>query len=169
MTSPTTNDDERDLPVDEDGDDTEPTPAIQLVRDPRDTRELLTDILGVTPETSVQEAQGGIRRGGGANLLGQRKRERAWERLQDPTNRLVEEALLYPMEPMPEPEDAEFPTYAPELPPMPRLHETEDALRELLDAVAEAISPPVEPPEPALRADEAPPRPALPDPDFTDE
>jgi hypothetical protein len=144
--------------------------GIRLFRDPRDNRELLTDTLGITVEASTEDAEEGVdARTSSANLLGRRKRQRAWEELQEPVNRLLEEALLYPVEPMPEPDDAEFPAYGPQLPQAPALHETGTAIEALLDAVAEALPPPEAVPGPVLRDGFEPPLPSLPDPPLPEE
>lgn len=149
-----------------------PRPArakIRLYRDPRDSRELLTDALGVTVESTTQDARAGFDPTSPTqNLLSQRKRERAWTELDDPVNRLTQETLLYPVEPMPEPNDAEFPTYEPRLPEPPVIHETRAALDRLLDAIAARLPPRPEPPAPTFRDREAQTYPSLPDPVFPD-
>ncbi|MBM3213734.1 hypothetical protein FJZ36_02310 [Candidatus Poribacteria bacterium] len=144
--------------------------AIRLYRDPRDQRELLTDTLGVTVDASLSDARGGLDSAptAAANLLGRRKRERAWEELQDPVSRLMQETTLYPVEPIPSPNDPEFPSYEPKLPDPPSLHDTSAALERLLDALEDALPPRPEPPEPVLRLEAEPPLPSLPDPEFTD-
>jgi len=141
-------------------------PRIRLYRDPRDPRELLTDILGVTVESSTQEARADHPIPSSSNPLGQRKRERAWNDIGDPLNRLMEETLLYPVEPMPEPNDADFPTYEPQLPQPPLLHDTQTALDRLLEAIGKLLPPSPEPPVLPFRDDEATPLPPLPDPHF---
>jgi hypothetical protein len=146
------------------------SPRIRLYRDPRDLRELLTDTLGVTVESTTQEARAGYDASTStSNLLGQRKRERAWAELNDPINRLLQETLLYPVEPIPEPDDPDFPVYDPQLPEPPVIHETQSAMDRLLDAVAKALPPRPEPPAPEFRDVDAQTLPPLPDPVFGDE
>lgn len=141
--------------------------TLRLHRDPRDKRELLTDTLGVTVEASNQEAKTNSP-SSTANLLGQRKRERALAALDDPLHRLLEEAFLYPVEPIPEPEDPDFPVYDPPLPELPILHATSSALERLLSAIARVLPSSPEPPAPSFRDPELP-LPPLPDPSFEEE
>lgn len=138
--------------------------TLRLHRDPLDTRELLTDTLGVTVEASNQEAKTSSLPST-SNLLGQRKREHALAALDDPLHRLLEEAFLYPVEPIPEPEDADFPVYDPPLPELPTLHSTSWALERLLSAIAQGLPSSPEPPMPSFRDPELP-FPSLPDPSF---
>jgi hypothetical protein len=144
---------------------------IRLFRDPRDTRELLTDVLGVTVDASVDDARDGLDTTPTAatNLLGRRKRERAWEELQNPVNRLRQEAMLYPIEPIPSPDDAEFPTYDPKLPTAPTIHDTAHAIEALLQAISEALPPTATVRKPTLREGPEPPLPEIPAPSFDDE
>ncbi|MDA1190522.1 MAG: hypothetical protein O3A46_02425 [Candidatus Poribacteria bacterium] len=145
-------------------------PTVQLIRDPRDVRELMTDVLGITLEAGIEDARRGIERSlETSNILGRRKREQAWRNLQEPLNRLLEEAFLYPMDPIPQPTDNEFPLYEPKLPPMPTLHRTDVALRKLIDAVGQSMPTHHDAPVPELRFDREPPLPPLPEPSFDDD
>ncbi|GIX07498.1 MAG: hypothetical protein KatS3mg115_1901 [Candidatus Poribacteria bacterium] len=144
------------------------TPQVQLIRDPRDLRELITELLGLSLDASGEEAARPTEETG-AGFLTRRRRERAWQLLQDPLNRLTEEVLLYPLEPIPTPEAEAFPQYEPELPPPERLLRPEQALHELLRALLEALPQPEAIPEPqweeALRPKELlRPKPVLRDP-----
>lgn len=141
---------------------------IRLLRDPRDKRELLTDILGVTVESGADAARDLLDATPTANLLGQRKRQKAWEELQDPLNRLYEEMTLYPTEPLPEPGDADFPTYDPLLPDAPTLYQRAASLRRLLESVAEALPSKDPLPEIPYRTENQPPLPDLPEPTFAE-
>jgi hypothetical protein len=140
--------------------------AMEVIRDPRDYRELLTDVLGITTDASTLDVVDDAETAGQANLLGRRKRDKAWREIQDPSSRLVEEALLYPMEPVPTPTDDEFPYYDAELPGAPTLYRTEDELQRLIETVAAAIPTDVANAEATLRITDEPPLPDLPEPDF---
>jgi hypothetical protein len=140
---------------------------VELVRDPRDYRELLTDVLGITTDASTLDVMEDSEAAGPTNLLGRRKRDKAWREIQDPANRLVEEALLYPMAPVPTPADDEFPYYDARLPETPTLHRTDDALQLLIETVAAAIPTDVANAEATLRIADEPAMPDLPDPDFS--
>jgi len=140
---------------------------MQVVRDPRDYRELLTDVLGITTDASTMDVVDESNATEQTNLLGRRKRDKAWRDIQDPANRLVEEALLYPMEPVPTPADDEFPYYDARLPETPTLHRTEDALQKLVETIAEAIPTDVAQADATLRLDGEPPLPDLPPPNFS--
>ena len=143
---------------DEEGDgDRERSRHMQMVRDPRDLRELTTDVLGLPLDAGVNDVSEAARPAtGDGNLLSRRKREQAWERFNDPVERLAEEAFLYPMDPLPDPADDGFPTFEPALPPLPELHSTDMAFRKLLDAVDDLIESPAKPPAPELRLGEEP-------------
>ncbi|MAF11336.1 hypothetical protein CMK11_12870 [Candidatus Poribacteria bacterium] len=140
---------------------------VELVRDPRDYRELLTDVLGITTDASTLDVMEDSEAAGPTNLLGRRKRDKAWREIQDPANRLVEEALLYPMAPVPTPADDEFPYYDARLPETPTLHRTEDALQLLIETVAAAIPTDVANADATLRIADEPAMPDLPEPDFS--
>jgi hypothetical protein len=140
---------------------------IQVVRDPRDYRELLTDVLGITTDASTLDVVDESNATGQTNLLGRRKRDKAWRDIQEPANRLVEEALLYPMEPVPTPADDEFPYYDARLPQTPTLHRTSDALQKLIETIADAIPTDVAQGDATLRMGGEPPLPDLPPPDFS--
>ncbi|MBT3268535.1 hypothetical protein HN371_15365 [Candidatus Poribacteria bacterium] len=140
---------------------------VELVRDPRDYRELLTDVLGITTDASTLDVMEDSEAAGQTNLLGRRKRDKAWREIQDPANRLVEEAFLYPMAPVPTPSDDGFPYYDAQLPETPTLHRTEDALQRLIETVAAAIPTDVANSDATLRISGEPAMPDLPDPDFS--
>ncbi len=138
---------------------------VQLVRDPRDLREMTTDTLGLPLDAGLNEVSEAPRpKSGDADVLSRRKREQAWESFKDPVERLAEEAFLYPMEPLPGPDDHNFPIYQPVLPPLPELHSAEMAFSKLLDAVASMVEPPAGVPEPQLRVGDEPDEIDLPPP-----
>lgn len=140
--------------------------AMEVIRDPRDYRELLTDVLGITTDASTLDVVDDADPGGQVNLLGRRKRDKAWREIQDPASRLVEEALLYPMEPVPTPTDDAFPYYDARLPDAPTLYGAEDELQRLIETVAAAIPTDVANADATLRITDEPALPDLPDPDF---
>ena len=96
-----------------------------------------------------------------SDLLTRRKRDEAWERFGDPVQRLAEEALLYPMDPLPEPDGEGFPLFEPALPPLPELFTTARGIARLLDAVQDMLPPPVTPREPEPRLGDEPDAPEL--------
>ncbi len=126
---------------------------------------MTTDILGLPLDAGLNELSEAPRpTSTDADVLSRRKRENARERFKDPVERLAEEAFLYPMEPLPEPDDDNFPNYEPLLPPLPELHSTEMAFGKLLDAVEDMVEPPVGVPEPRLRLGDEPEELDLPPP-----